>query len=226
MFQTKVCGITTVSDCRVCIDAQVQAIGLNFFPSSSRFLDPNHSVAAEIRETARDKLSCVGLWVNADISDIADIVGSLNLDFIQLHGDEDPAYIKRLADLVGDTGIIKAFRIGRDDAASIVDFIGACEIFGVQLAGILVDAFDAENYGGTGNTLDWQSVRLLNPLIEGYPLLLAGGLDESNVGEAITSAKPHGVDVASGVESSPGRKDSVQVSAFVENAMKAFEACG
>ena len=108
----------------------------------------------------------------------------------------------------------------------MVDFVGACEIFGVRLSGILVDAFDAENYGGTGNTLDWKSVQSINPLIEGYPLLLAGGLNEFNVGEAIASAKPHGVDVASGVESSPGRKDPLQVRAFVENAMKAFEACG
>jgi len=87
-----------------------------------------------------------------------------------------------------------------------------------------VDAYDPENYGGTGKTLDWKSFNQLNPLLEGYPLILAGGLSGSNVTEAIQAANPYGIDVASGVESEPGRKDPEKVRVFVANAIAALDA--
>ena len=224
MFRTKICGITSVDDCQACIDAGAEAIGLNFYPASPRFLNASETVAAEISEHAQGNLSTVGLWVNADISEIVGTADSLNLNYVQLHGDEDPAYIKRLASLLGNTGILKAFRLGRDDASSILDFVSACEIFGVKLTGIIVDAYDPESYGGTGKTLDWKSFNLLNPLLEGYWIILAGGLSDSNVAEAIRAARPYGVDVASGVESEPGRKDPKKVRAFVANTIAALDA--
>ncbi len=222
MFRTKICGITSVYDCQACIDAGAEAIGLNFYPPSPRFLDDSGTVAVEISEISRRKLNTVGLWVNADINEIARTADALNLTYVQLHGDEDPAYIKRLASLLGTTQILKAFRLGRDDAVSILDFVSACEIFGVRLAGIIVDAYDPDNYGGTGKTIDWDSFSTLTPLLEGYSLILAGGLCDSNVAEAIRTARPHGVDVASGVESEPGRKDPKKVQTFVTNATAAL----
>ena len=224
MFRTKICGITSVDDCQVCIDAGAEAIGLNFYPPSTRFLDASETVAAEISQHSQGQLSTVGLWVNTDIKEIVGTAESLNLNYIQLHGDEDPAYIKRLASLLGTKRILKAFRLGRHDAAYILDFVSACEIFGVRLAAIIVDAYDPENYGGTGKTLDWKSFNQLNPLLEGYPLILAGGLSGSNVTEAIQAANPYGIDVASGVESEPGRKDPEKVKAFVANAIAALDA--
>lgn len=224
MFRTKICGITSVNDCQACIDAGAEAIGLNFYPPSPRFLDASENIAADISEHAQGNLSTVGLWVNAEISEVVATADALNLKYVQLHGDEDPAYIKRLASLLGTTGILKAFRLGRDNAASILDFVSACEIFGVKLSGIIVDAYDPENFGGTGKTLDWNSFESLTPLFEGYPLILAGGLSDLNVAEAIHAAKPYGVDVASGVEVEAGRKDPEKVRAFVANALAALDA--
>jgi phosphoribosylanthranilate isomerase len=218
LFKTKVCGITSVADAKACCAAGVDAIGLNFYDVSPRCITV--SQAGEIADAVGREMQLVGLFVNHAVDEVRAIQREIDLNYVQLHGDEDPNYLRQLKDLP----LIKAFRCRKNETAEIVDFIAACTTLDVTLQAILLDAFQPDRYGGSGQRLDWETLKTNIPSFGGYEWVLAGGVDADNVASAITLACPTAVDVASGVESSPGQKDVELVQRFVRNASAAFDS--
>jgi phosphoribosylanthranilate isomerase len=218
MFRIKICGITDPGDARTAIQAGADAVGLNFYPASPRFIDS--SQARRIREVLPPEIIKVGLFVNAEAKDVCRTCDEIPLDLIQLHGDETPEYIARL----GNRTVMRAFRLGPEGLQPVFAYLEECRQLGCVPKLVLLDALCQGIYGGTGKNADW-SVCAQYPGHEGVPpLILAGGLTELNVGQAIEQVRPAGVDAAGGVESSPGRKDPAAVIAFVQAARKAFAA--
>jgi phosphoribosylanthranilate isomerase len=218
LFKTKVCGITSVADAKACCAAGVDAIGLNFYDASPRCITVSQAV--EIAAAVGNEIQLVGLFVNHAVDDVRAIHQELGLQYVQLHGDEDPDYLRQLKDL----SLIKAFRCRKNETAEIVDFLAACTTLDITLQAILLDAFQSDSYGGSGQRLDWEALKNITPSLGGYKWVLAGGLDADNVASAISVACPTAVDVASGVESSPGKKDAELVPRFVTNAIAAFDS--
>jgi phosphoribosylanthranilate isomerase len=245
MFQIKVCGITTPDDALLAAEAGASAIGLNFYEKSPRFITADRAaeIVARLREEySADQVHVFGVFVNASLDEIlwtirdGDLYGPEKGFGIQLHGDEPPELIRglhreglgRSGDLLQVTGhipevpIIRAFRCARGDFTPIGDYLESCRQLGSLPQAVLVDAFAPGSYGGTGQCLDWTAIEKGRQHLAGLPPILAGGLTSANVAEAIRSARPDAVDVASGVESAPGKKDAAKVYAFVAAAKKAF----
>jgi phosphoribosylanthranilate isomerase len=203
----KVCGLTRVEDGRAAAAAGADAVGFVFWPRSPRVVAPER--AREIASALPPFVARVGVFVDEDPAAITRIAQQVGLDVVQLHGDEPLADLDRLP-----RRVVKALRLGDGARAAI----GAWSARG---AGILLDAGMPGQPGGTGRRLDWPAVRALR---DSAPwLMLAGGLDASNVAEAIRVASPDAVDVSSGVESAPGVKDPERVAAFVRAARAAGE---
>lgn len=200
----KVCGITSREDGLLAAEAGADAVGFVFWPGSPRRVSEEH--AAEIARVLPPFLLRVGVFVNAPREEVARIADAVGLDLLQLHGDEPPDAITGLP-----RRVLKAVRVGPDFAAAeAMRYVG-------RAAGILLDTRLGEGSampGGTGVGFDWSRVRGLSGLVPF--LVLAGGLAPGNVSEAIAAVEPHAVDVSSGVEASPGRKDPARVRAFVE----------
>lgn len=216
MFQIKICGVTSVADAVACCAAGSDAVGLNFCPSSPRFisLDMARDIAAELPAA----IVKVGVFVNASSDEIRRACDLASLDVIQLHGDETS---EMLASLSG-RAVIKAFRCRRHDAGLVQQFLGRCDALGSRPAAVLIDAALPGAYGGTGQLSDWNLARDLSRTLGEVPVILAGGLGPANIAAAIAAVRPAAVDTASGVESSPGRKDAEQIRQFVSNAREAF----
>ncbi|MBZ4330429.1 phosphoribosylanthranilate isomerase [Corallococcus interemptor] len=197
----KVCGVTRVEDAEGVWAAGVDALGLNFHPGSPRFVDLARAVS--IARTRPPLAALVGVFVNATRDDVRVRVRECGLTAVQLHGDESPE------DCSGyGVPVIKALRVrGPDDVEKAKSYVGVGDVSGLLLDGA------APGYGGGGVTFDWSLVKQLARC--GLPVLVAGGLKPSNVAEAMRATRPYGVDVASGVESSPGIKDLDAVRAFV-----------
>ena len=195
--RVKICGITRPEDARVAAEFGVDAIGLVFYPKSPRYVDAEQ--AKIIIAALPPFVTTVGLFMDAD--DIASVVKSVSLDLLQFHGDECPAdcgqyglpYIKAVA-----------MQDGIDYALYTASYPDA--------AGFLLDSHSTGQAGGTGKTFDWSQI----PKKQDKPLILAGGLTPENVAEAISEVQPYGVDLSSGVESSPGVKDAAKI----QNLMK------
>ncbi len=215
MFRIKICGITTPADARLAAQAGADAIGINFYAGSPRFVEAK--VAEEIAAAVPATVAKVGVFVNQTVERIEALISQVPLDFVQLHGDEPPEMFAEL----GPARIIKAFRSQDSGLTPVADFLAACGLAHAPAA-VLIDAHAPGQFGGTGVSLDWTTVGNDTSLPPDVPLLLAGGLNADNVAEAIRLARPFGVDVASGVELSPGVKDADSVRAFVENAARAF----
>jgi phosphoribosylanthranilate isomerase len=216
MFQTKICGVTTIDDALMTAAAGVGAIGLNFYPRSPRFVSPG--VAQEIVRALPRGVVKVGLFVNAPAQEVVERFGQLDLDIIQLHGDEPPEHIAEL----GGRPVMRAFRVGADGLRGAMDYLGKCRRLGCLPSLVLLDGYREGQFGGAGRVADW-SVVAQYPCEEWRPpLVLAGGLTSENVAEAIAAVRPAAVDVASGVESGPGKKSPELVRRFLENAAKAF----
>ncbi|MBT4011697.1 MAG: phosphoribosylanthranilate isomerase [Planctomycetaceae bacterium] len=218
LFKTKICGITSVADAQACCAAGVEAIGLNFYDASPRCITVSQAV--EIAAVVGNQIQLVGLFVNHTVDDVRSIHQEVGLQYVQLHGDEDPGYLRQLKDLP----LIKAFRCRQKEMPEIVDFLAACTTLDITLQAILLDAFQLGCYGGSGQRLDWETLKSRSHLFGGYDWVLAGGMDADNVAAAITVACPTAVDVASGVESSPGKKDAELVRRFVASAIAAFDS--
>lgn len=216
MFRVKICGITNAEDAQQAISAGADAIGLNFYPHSRRFLDPRRAAFVKSLPNAAVK---VGVFVNSPLAEVREIASSLGLDFVQLHGDESPEAVAELADL----GVIRAFRLGAAGWKPCREYLDRCERLEAMPRAILIDAFRDGEYGGTGHSPDWSIVRQYREFEIKVPLILAGGLRPENVDEAIHTAQPDAVDTASGVESAPGKKESSKVTAFVAAALRAFD---
>ncbi|MGD0654735.1 MAG: phosphoribosylanthranilate isomerase [Thermoguttaceae bacterium] len=218
MFRIKICGITDPGDARTAIQAGADAVGLNFYPASPRFITP--AGARQICRVLPAEIVKVGVFVNAEAKDVCQTCDEIPLDLIQLHGDETPKYIARL----GNRPVMRAFRLGPEGLQPVFAYLEECRQLGCVPKLVLLDALCQGVYGGTGKNADW-SICAQYPGREGVPpLILAGGLTESNVGRAIMQVRPAGVDAAGGVESSPGRKDPAALIAFVQAAREAFAA--
>jgi phosphoribosylanthranilate isomerase len=195
MVKLKVCGITSLYDAQEAVSCGAQYLGFNFYPGSPRYLDP--ATAQFIIERLPREIITVGIFVNVprpeDLLEILRVTGTL---MAQLHGDEDAAYCER----VGADRVIKAFRANND-----FDVRG---LSGFPASAILLDAYDAKLYGGSGRTANWELAREAAKVAR---VFLAGGLSPANIAEAIRAVEPFGVDVNSGVESSPGKKDRAKL---------------
>jgi phosphoribosylanthranilate isomerase len=200
----KICGVTRPDDGVACVRAGADWVGLNFWPRSKRFVDRAGAieVAAAIRAEARG-VELVGVFVNEAPEVVAAIVEEVGLDRIQLHGDEPSSAVAAL---------------GRRAVAAVRLATGADAARAAAMpsqAFVLLDA-SAPGYGGSGERADWELARRVVAARD--RVILAGGLAPENVAEAIRAVGPYGVDVASGVESSPGIKDPARIQAFVEAA--------
>lgn len=205
----KICGITSVEDARLAVDAGADALGFVFWPMSPRRTDPQRA-AAIARELPPFVLR-VGVFVDMARDEMARIADEVGLDLLQLHGDEPPEALGGLP-----RRALKAVRVGKGFTSE-----EARRYAGVA-SGLLVDTRlpgETQLPGGTGIPFDWTLVR---GLAEQVPfLVLAGGLGPANVAEAVRVVRPHAVDVSSGVEGLPGRKDPAKVRDFVAAARAA-----
>jgi len=194
------------------------AVGLVFAPS------PRQVTAEQARAVTAALppwVASVGVFVNADPTDVRATAGRAGVGFVQLHGDEPPETLDRVG-----LPCIKAFRIrGEESLAEMEQWLAAAE-GRPHLAGVVLDAYDPAVRGGSGRRFDWgllARARRRGPLAGGRPIILAGGLTAECVGEAIRAAEPWAVDVASGVESAPGVKDLAKVEAFLRAVRAACE---
>lgn len=181
-------------------------IGFNFYPGSKRYISPEYAASFVDGLAGVTK---VGVFVNASVEDILFSRKLALLDAIQLHGSESLDFIAELRDRI-ETTIIKAIRVR---SAADLESVGA-----FRANAILLDAYSTVDFGGTGEKFDW---RLAAEIGIDVKLFLAGGLNADNVAEAIRQVRPFAVDVASGVESSPRKKDPKKLEAFIRNAKNA-----
>ena len=212
MFRVKICGLTSVHDAEVISRTKADAIGLNFYAKSPRCITTEQ--ALRVVQATPSRVARVGLFVNATDDEVCTAYDHLGLDFIQLHGDEPPEYLLAL----GGRPVIRAFRLGPSGLAPILRYLEACRLPEVNLHAVLIDAYDPERYGGTGETADWKQLADQRTMLGALPLVLAGGLNAANVAEAIVTVRPDAVDTASGVEHELGEKDPQAVAAFAEAA--------
>ncbi len=196
-MQVKICGITNMEDAQCVAENWAAAVGFIFHPPSPRYIEPQK--AAEINRLLPQNLVKVGVFVNQKEEVVHRIYEDCRLDMIQLHGDESPEFCRQFP---GDR-IIKALELKNEEdlkKAALYD-----------VAAILVDSRHAGLYGGTGKTSNWMLARQIS-----QPLILSGGIKEENVLEAIRMVSPAALDINSGVESSPGKKDHVKIARIMQ----------
>jgi phosphoribosylanthranilate isomerase len=205
--RVKVCGITRVADAQCAVAAGVDALGLVFHAASRRCVDV--AGARGIVAALPPFVSTVALFVDAEADAVWRVVDAVRPDLLQFHGSEEAAFCARFG-----VPYLKVLRVGRHAPASAA-------LAAHPLArGILLDTLDPAQAGGTGRCFDWSLLPARHP----RPLVLAGGLDAANVGEAIRVVRPYAVDVSSGVESAPGIKDPARIEAFMRAVRRANEA--
>jgi phosphoribosylanthranilate isomerase len=218
LFQTKICGVTTPDDAQQAASVGADAIGLNFFAQSSRYVDVER--AAQIAHAIPAGVQRVGVFVNMPAVQIMQIVKRVELDVVQLHGDEAPSDLLALAGYE----LIKVFRGSSITLAAVQEYLTICQSLGVKLVGVIIDGATPGQFGGTGHAANWSVAAEYAALADVPPLILAGGLTAENVALAIAQVRPWGVDTASGVESSPGHKDTAKVTQFCAQARTALNA--
>jgi phosphoribosylanthranilate isomerase len=196
----KFCGITRLDDAEMAVAAGAWAIGLIFWPRSPRRCEL--AAAVEIAAACKRRVEVAGVFVNATLDHVAELAEAVGLTLLQLHGDEGPAYCAEVARRTG-CKVIKAVRVrsGAD--------VQALAAFHTDYH--LLDSYTAGVPGGTGETFAWEIARAHRSSV---PVILSGGLTPDNVGDAVAAVRPFAVDVASGVERSPGRKDPDKLQAF------------
>lgn len=211
----KVCGVTVPADLEVLAEAGIDSVGLNFVPSSKRRVAPDP--AGALAERARELgLSVVGVFMNQSPDEVAEVLERVECDFVQLHGEEQPDAFERLA-----VPIIKAVPwSGRIEETALAG--SWCNAS--NLAAFLVDAFAPVEGGGTGRRARWDLLVPRPEVFSNKPLILAGGLTPAHVAQAIQDMQPDGVDTASGVESSPGRKSPELVHSFANAACEGWQS--
>lgn len=208
MTKVKICGITNLEDAQHAVACGADMLGFNFYERSPRYVEPH--LARDIVSALPDKLGKVGIFVNMEEYRVDEFIDLIGLTAVQMHGDEDRSFVNELRKYT-DLTLIKALRVNKDFRVSSVAEYGA--------NAILLDSYSADGYGGTGSVFDWTTARAVRTLVP--TLYLAGGLNPENVADAIRQVRPYAVDVASGVESSPGKKDPKKVEAFIRNAKNA-----
>ncbi len=209
--KVKICGITNIEDARQALGAGADELGLNFYTKSARYISPEK--AREIVNALPIGTKTIGVFVNEPIDDLLETTAYVGLDGIQLHGDEDHSYVRELNKRT-KLFVILAFRVSPKFLVSdALDWDCDYQLF---------DTYSPDERGGTGQTFDWKEVGVDVFLWFPYSAYLAGGLKPENVAEAVRTVKPYAVDVASGVESSPGKKDPIKVAAFIKAAKEAI----
>ena len=206
--KVKICGITNWTDARRAVEAGAQFLGFNFYRPSPRYIQP--AAARRIIRRLPDGIAAVGVFVNEPEANMLAVARRVGLDYLQLHGDEPPEQVARLK---REIPVIKAVRVRDSFRPKQLDSFR-------RASAILLDGFDARRHGGTGKTFNWDLARGSNG---SRRIFLAGGLTPENVAEAIHVARPYAVDVCSGVEARPGRKDPARIVALMW-AVKAAEA--
>jgi phosphoribosylanthranilate isomerase len=200
MVRVKICGITNLADAMTAVEAGADALGFVFYEKSPRFINP--LAAAEIIAKLPPFVQPVGLFVNEEAEKINWTADYCGLDLVQLHGDETPEDCLEV-----NRRVIKAFRM--QSTVSIEP------LRKYQVSGFLLDAWCPDCYGGTGKTFNWEMAAAASQYGR---IILAGGLTPENVAEAIVAVRPYAVDVSSGVESVPGKKDREKVREFIKRA--------
>ncbi len=200
VVRVKVCGITNVRDAMTAVDAGADALGFVFAPSPRRVAPAQ---ALEIIRGVGPWIATVGVFVNEKLKNVKRIASFCGLSAVQLHGNESAAYVKQLAPLK----VIKAFRVlEARDLRAVRGYDADAYLFDTKIKGL---------YGGTGQSFDW---KILKSLKISRPVILSGGLDPKNVSRALRVLRPYGVDVSSGVEKAPGKKDAKLVREFIRRA--------
>jgi phosphoribosylanthranilate isomerase len=211
MVRVKICGIRNDRDARAAVELGAEALGFNFYEKSPRVIAP--ADAWEIRQTLPPEVRAVGVFVNWKPAAVVVLAKALELSAVQLHGDESPQDAAFCAKKVP---VIRAFRVGEAfSLAELGKFRGVSEF--------LLDAARPGQYGGTGHKANWELAR---KAAMRRPIILAGGLTPENVAEAIQHVRPWGVDVASGVESKPGKKDHRKMQNFFREVERANRELG
>jgi len=202
--KVKICGITNWTDAKRAVEAGAEFLGFNFYRPSPRYIRP--AAARRIVRRLPKKVAAVGVFVNEPEQSMLAIARRTGLRYLQLHGDEAPEVVTRLKRQIP---VIKAIRLGdafQPSQLSTFDRANA----------LLLDGFDKGHYGGTGKTFSWKLAKRANG---NQRIFVAGGLTPENIAEAIRVAQPYAVDVCSGVEARPGKKDPARITALM-NAVK------
>jgi phosphoribosylanthranilate isomerase len=200
--KVKICGITNAEDALAAVEAGADALGFIFYQKSPRYIVP--AVATQIIAGLPPLITPVGVFVNEGVATVRSIMDTCGLAMAQLHGDESAAYCRELS-----RPAMKALRLkDRGSLLALAEYQGRG---GVR--GFVLDTFSELAYGGTGQLTDWM---LAAEVAKASSVLLAGGLSPENVAEAIRTVRPYAVDVSSGVESAPGKKDHAKVRAFLD----------
>ncbi len=214
-IRIKICGIVHSADAQNAVAAGADALGFNFYPRSLRSIAP--ADAAAIIQELPATVCSVGVFVNSPVSEIVAVAQQCRLHAIQFHGDETPEWCRQLRDRV----VLRAIRLSPETTLeAALEEIDQWASQGV--AAVLLDAAVGDRqYGGSGQTIDWELARDIRQSAA-LPIILAGGLNPENVGAAIERVCPAGVDVASGVESFPGKKSPELVQAFISRALDTY----
>ncbi len=204
MTEVKICGITSLEDGEASLHTGADAVGFIFYPGSSRCITPD--LVREISRKLNAGICRVGVFVDNEAEEVRRIVRFCGLDLIQFHGKESPDYCRGFPPSV----VIKAVSLKQEeDLALLKEY---------SVRAILVDAHDGRLRGGTGKTCDWNLARKAG---ERFPLILSGGLNAGNIVEAIEAVHPLAVDIGSGVEARPGKKDPGKIKEFM-NSIKSL----
>lgn len=203
-MKVKICGITNWDDAKLASECGADALGFIFFKDSPRYIRPD--AARRIVAMLPPFLLTVGVFVDEELPTVRHIVDSCGLSLAQLHGNEDASFCDAL-----ERPVLKAVRL-RDRAS----LLGLAEYKGqTNVRGFVIDSYVESSYGGTGKQADWS---LAAEAARTWPILLAGGLTPENVQAAVREVRPYGVDVSSGVEASPGKKDPGKLKEFIRAA--------
>jgi len=199
MVRVKICGITSLEDALMAVEAGADALGFVFFRGSPRFISPERAAAIICR--LPPFVQTVGLFVNEEQATVNEVTDRCGLDLVQLHGEETPGYCAAVR-----RRIVKAFRV--KDASTLDDMAN------YRVAACLLDAWSPAAHGGTGTTFNWE---IAARAAASHRIILAGGLTPGNIAGAVATVHPYAVDVSSGVESEPGKKDAGLVTRFIRS---------
>jgi phosphoribosylanthranilate isomerase len=207
MLRIKICGLTTPQDARAAIEFGADALGFNFFRGSKRYVGSEADWIGELPE-AVEKIAIV---VNPTLAEAKGLAGALGIAALQLHGTESPEFCRRLKE--------QGIRFEKAIPVSGPDSLVGCPDFFTRT--VLLDSHGAGELGGTGRTFPWEIARSFIARYPALQIILAGGLTPDNVAEAVTLVRPFGVDVTTGVEAAPGRKNHDRLRAFIAAARAA-----
>jgi phosphoribosylanthranilate isomerase len=198
MVRIKICGITNKEDALLAVDMGTNALGFIFYKESKRYIEPDSALG--IISNLPPFVTTVGIFVNQDLDEIINIRDKVGFDIFQLHGDESPSFCKQLG-----KNVIKTIRVE--------DNLNPEEIAPYSVHAILFDSYSTKDFGGTGESFSWQ---ILKDFDRSKTIILSGGLTPENVTQAIQIVNPYAVDVSSGVEDYPGKKNPEKLRRFIK----------